>query len=81
MEERVLTSHTLESDTFETSIRPDSIDEYIGQKEVKENLNVFMKAAKMRNESLDHVLLYGPPGLGKTTLANIIANKNSYFNN
>lgn len=60
-------------DMFEQSIRPAVLDEYVGQKEIKENLEVFIKAAKMRNESLDHVLLYGPPGLGKTTLAHIIA--------
>ena len=75
MDERIVTNHELKEDTFEGTIRPDSIDEYIGQSEVKDNLDIFIKAAKMRDESLDHVLLYGSPGLGKTTLAYIIANE------
>ena len=75
MDERILSSEKLSDDSFEKSIRPESIDEYVGQSEVKENLNIFIKAAKMRNEPLDHVLLYGPPGLGKTTLSYIIANE------
>ena len=71
--ERVVSQEELQSDTIDSSIRPETLDEYIGQSEVKENIRVFIEAAKMRNEPLDHVLLYGPPGLGKTTLAYIIA--------
>ncbi len=59
----------------ETTLRPQTLEDYIGQKKVKENLNIFIKAAKLRNDPLDHVLFYGPPGLGKTTLAGIIANE------
>lgn len=63
------------TDDFEVSLRPKTLDEYIGQEKVKENLKIYIQAAKNRGDSLDHVLLYGPPGLGKTTLSAIIAHE------
>ncbi len=74
MEDRLMSAN-LEYNEEEESLRPQSLDDYVGQDSLKENLRIFIQAAKQRNEALDHVLLYGPPGLGKTTLANIIANE------
>ena len=76
MEKRIISTQLLEEDArIEGSLRPISLDDYIGQDKIKDNIKVYIEAAKQRKESLDHVLFYGPPGLGKTTLSTIIAHE------
>ena len=76
MTERIISTELSSEDVkIENNLRPKLLDDYIGQEKAKNNLRVFIEAAKKRKEPLDHVLLYGPPGLGKTTLASIVANE------
>ena len=76
MERRIITTDITEEDKrIEPSLRPQSLEDYVGQEKIRANLKVYIDAAKARGESLDHVLFYGPPGLGKTTLSGIIANE------
>ena len=75
-QDRFITPQKEDDDiSFESTLRPRTLDEYIGQEKIKENLKIFIQATKERAEALDHVLFYGPPGLGKTTMANIIASE------